>query len=153
MKKPLIIALLIALIGVPVFATDTLVSSSNITLSASVDYTLTLSSTIPSPSTLDPTETSKSLGNIVISSNLNGYTLTITSANGGKMMYGTNAYPYKLNVGSVTAINLATAYSLAPTGTQPVTTLAVSATYATASSLSLPAGVYQDTLTVSLYSH
>jgi hypothetical protein len=150
MRKLLITAILILIVGVPVFSGQAVFQ-----LQATVDYTLTLTSTLPSISTIDSTGTFASLGKLDITSNLNGWTLTVKSSNGGKMLNGTDTahpYPYQLTVGSVSNVfgGSYSEYVLTKTGAQPATSLTVTATYVTAASLSLPAGTYSDTLTITL---
>jgi hypothetical protein len=67
------------------------------------------------------------------------------------MVYSTNNYPYLLNFGTTTGIDLSTAdYEIVKTAPQSATTTTVSVTYQTAAALGLPAGTYEDTLTISL---
>ncbi len=63
---------------------------------------------------------------------------------------GTEEYPYLVTFGTTTGINLATNYEITKSAPQSATTTNVSVTYQTAASLSLPAGTYEDVLTISL---
>jgi len=146
MKKFVLLVLAALFVAVPVFAA-TEVST---VLQATVGASLSITTTIPGTKALDPSSTSATLGNVTISSNITNWKIVIHSANGGKMVYLTNNYPYFLNFGSATGIGLATDYEIVKTAPQAPTTTAVSVTYETAASLALPAGTYEDTLTISL---
>jgi len=76
--------------------------------------------------------------------------IVIHSAHAGNMIYSTNNYPYLLNFGAETGIDLATDKEIIKAAPQTATTSSVSVTYQTAADLALPAGTYEDTLTISL---
>ena len=65
---------------------------------------------------------------------------------------GTQEYPYLLNFGAVTGIDLATDYEIIKSAPQSPTASNVVVTYTKAAELvpALPAGTYEDTLTISL---
>jgi len=146
MKKFVLLVLAALFVAVPVFAA-TEVST---ILQATVGASLSSTTTIPGTKALDPTQTSATLGNVTISSNVSNWKIVFHSANGGKMVYSTNNYPYLLNFGSTTGIDLSTDYEIIKTAPQTATTTSVSVTYQTAAALGLPAGTYEDTLTISL---
>ncbi len=146
MKKFVLLVLAALCVAVPVFAA-TEVST---ILQATVGASLSITTTIPGTKALDPTQTSATLGNVTISSNVSNWKIVFHSANGGKMVYSTNNYPYLLNFGSLTGIDLSTDYEIIKTAPQTATTTSVSVTYQTAAELGLPAGTYEDTLTISL---
>lgn len=146
MKKFVLLVLAALFVAVPVFAA-TEVST---ILQATVGASLSITTTIPGTKALDPTQTSATLGNVTISSNVSNWKIVFHSANGGKMVYSTNNYPYLLNFGSTTGIDLSTDYEIIKTAPQTATTTSVSVTYQTAAALGLPAGTYEDTLTISL---
>jgi hypothetical protein len=152
MKKALAV-LLLALLPFSFAIADSASSLFTTQVKATVDYTLTLTPSFGAVSAITPGATSTSIGTIAITSNLNGWTLVIKSANGSKMIRegGTQEYPYRLTLGSEVAnYDLATDLTVTKNGAQPATTLEVILTYATAASLNLPAGVYVDTLTFTL---
>jgi hypothetical protein len=146
MKKFVLLVLAALFVAVPVFAA-TEVST---VLQATVGASLSITTTIPGTKALDPTQTSATLGNVTITSNVSNWKIVFHSANGGKMVYSTNNYPYLLNFGSLTGIDLSTDYEIVKTAPQTATTTTVSVTYQTAAALGLPAGTYEDTLTISL---
>jgi hypothetical protein len=146
MKKFVLLVLAALFVAVPVFAA-TEVST---VLQATVGASLSITTTIPGIKALDPTQTSATLGNVTITSNVSNWKIVFHSANGGKMVYSTNNYPYLLNFGSLTGIDLSTDYEIVKTAPQTATTTTVSVTYQTAAALGLPAGTYEDTLTISL---
>lgn len=146
MKKFVLLVLAALFVAVPVFAA-TEVST---VLQATVGASLSITTTIPGTKALDPSSTSATLGNVTISSNVTNWKIVIHSANGGKMVYLTHEYPYLLNFGSATGLDLATNYEIVKTAPQAATTTTVSVTYQTAANLALPAGTYEDTLTISL---
>ncbi len=146
MKKFVLLVLAALFVAVPVFAA-TEVST---VLQATVGASLSITTTIPGTKALDPTQTSATLGNVTITSNVSNWKIVFHSANGGKMVYSTNNYPYLLNFGSTTGIDLSTDYEIIKTAPQTATTTSVSVTYQTAATLGLPAGTYEDTLTISL---
>lgn len=147
MKKFVLLVLAALFVAVPVFAA-TEVST---VLQATVGASLSITTTIPGTKALDPTQTSATLGNVTITSNVSNWKIVFHSANGGKMVYSTNNYPYLLNFGTTTGIDLSTGdYEIVKTAPQTATTTTVSVTYQTAAALGLPAGTYEDTLTISL---
>jgi len=146
MKKSFLVVLVALFVAVPVFAA----TSISTTLQATVGASLSITTTIPGTKALDPTLTSATLGNVTITSNVASWKIVIHSANGGKMVYSTHNYPYLLNFGSETGIDLAADHEITKSAPQSSTTTAVSVTYQTAADLSLPAGTYEDTLTISL---
>ena len=64
MKKFLLLVLAGLLVGLPVFAAD----SVSTTLQATVGAALSITTTIPGTKALDPTQTSAALGSVTISS-------------------------------------------------------------------------------------
>jgi hypothetical protein len=160
MNKLAFIAIVSMILAVPAFAAP---SNFSTEVKAAVDYTLTVTSTIGTQSVLDTTKNSTEIGKLTLVSNLNGFKLTVTSANTGKMIRqnGTEQYPYTLTVASSTLGTLATAYSLSTaytytaTGAQPASELTFTLNYLkpTEFSPTLSAGVYVDTLTVSIESN
>ncbi len=160
MKKLAFIAIVSMILAVPAFATP---SNFSTEVKAAVDYTLTVTSTIGTQSVLDTTKNSTEIGKLTLVSNLNGFKLTVTSANSGKMIRqnGTEQYPYTLTVASstlgalVTAHDLSTAYTYTATGAQPSSELTFTLNYLkpTEYTPTLTAGVYVDTLTVSIESN
>lgn len=161
MKKFAFIAIVSLILAVPAFATP---SNFSTEVKAAVDYTLTVTSTIGTQSVLDTTKNSTEIGKLSLVSNLNGYKLTVTSANSGKMIRqsGTEQYPYTLTVTSstlgalATAHNLGTAFTYTTTGgAQPASELTFTLNYLKPTEFTpmLTAGVYVDTLTVSIESN
>mgnify|MGYP001279384310 CR=1 FL=1 len=146
MKKFVLVVLAALFVAVPVFAA-TEVST---VLQATVGASLSITTTIPGTKALDPTLTSATLGNVTITSNVTNWKIVIHSAHAGKMVYSTNNYPYLLNFGAETGIDLATDHEIIKSAPQTATTSSVSVTYQTAAELALPAGTYEDTLTISL---
>jgi hypothetical protein len=150
MKKLFFVSLLFVFLTAAIFAQESVTTR----VTAIVGANLTVTTTMSATTTIDPALTSATLGNVTISSNLSGgWKITVNSLNGGAMVRqgGTERYPYLLNFGTfATAQNLATDLVLNRTGIQTGTTSALSITYSTAASLSLPAGTYEDTLTISL---
>ncbi len=146
MKKFVLVVLAALFVAVPVFAA-TEVST---VLQATVGASLSITTTIPGTKALDPTLTSATLGNVTITSNVTNWKIVIHSAHAGKMIYSTNNYPYLLNFGAETGIDLATDKEIIKAAPQTATTSSVSVTYQTAADLALPAGTYEDTLTISL---
>lgn len=146
MKKFVLVVLAALFVAVPVFAA-TEVST---VLQATVGASLSITTTIPGTKALDPTLTSATLGNVTITSNVTNWKIVIHSAHAGKMVYSTNNYPYLLNFGAETGIDLATDHEIIKSAPQTATTSSVSVTYQTAADLALPAGTYEDTLTISL---
>lgn len=146
MKKFVLVVLAALFVAVPVFAA-TEVST---VLQATVGASLSITTTIPGTKALDPTLTSATLGNVTITSNVTNWKIVIHSAHAGKMIYSTNNYPYLLNFGAETGIDLATDHEIIKSAPQTATTSSVSVTYQTAADLALPAGTYEDTLTISL---
>ena len=147
MKKFVLLVLAALFVAVPVFAA-TEVSTE---LQATVGASLSITTTIPGTKALDPSQTSATLGNVTISSNITNWKIVINSAHGGKMVDSLmHEYPYLLNFGADTGINLATDKVIVKTAPQAPTTTTVSVTYDTAANLALPAGTYVDTLTISL---
>ena len=147
MKKFVLLVLAALFVAVPVFAA-TYVST---VLQATVGASLSITTTIPGTKALDPSQTSATLGNVTISSNVTNWKIVIHSAHGGNMVNSLlDEYPYLLNFGSATGIDLATDYEIVKTAPQAATSTTVSVTYDTAANLALPAGLYEDTLTISL---
>jgi hypothetical protein len=150
MKKFFLVVLAVLFVAVPAFAA----TSISTTLQATVGASLSITTTIPGTKALDPTLTSATLGNVTITSNVTNWTITIHSANGGKMIRSGSAdiYPYLLNFGSETGINLASDHVITKTAPQTAQTTSVSVTYDTAATLGISAGTYEDTLTITLAS-
>lgn len=122
---------------------------------AVVGADLTITTSMPSIKTIDPGLTGATLGDVTISSNIAGaWRIVFSSSNSGAMVRvgGTERFPYTLNFGDTTAHSLATNLTVNKTAVQAATTTTVSISYQTAASLSLPAGTYEDTLTISLLS-
>lgn len=152
MKKALAV-LLLALLPISLAVADSASSLFSTQVKATVDYTLTLTPSFGALSAINAGATSTTIGTIAITSNLNGWTLVVKSANGGKMIRenGNQEYPYKLTLGTEAANwDLKTDLPVRKSGAQPATTLEVTLTYSTAASLNLPAGIYVDTLTFTL---
>jgi len=146
LKKFSLILVMLALMLVPTFAA----TSANTVLQATIGAELSITSTLAGITVVNPTLTSTTLGNVIITSNISSWAITIGSANGGKMKFGAQEYPYLFNFGLVTGINLATNYVVNKTTPQSATTTALAITYATGASLGLLSGTYEDTLTVTL---
>jgi len=146
MKKFALVVLAALFVAVPVFAATEI----STVLQATVGASLSITTTIPGTKALDPTLTSATLGNVTITSNVTNWKIVIHSAHAGKMIYSTNNYPYLLNFGAETGIDLATDHEIIKSAPQTATTSSVSVTYQTAAELALPAGTYEDTLTISL---
>jgi uncharacterized protein YpuA (DUF1002 family) len=146
MKKFALVVLAALFVAVPVFAATEI----STVLQATVGASLSITTTIPGTKALDPTLTSATLGNVTITSNVTNWKIVIHSAHAGKMIYSTNNYPYLLNFGAETGIDLATDHEIIKSAPQTATTSSVSVTYQTAADLALPAGTYEDTLTISL---
>lgn len=146
MKKFVLVVLAALFVAVPVFAATEI----STVLQATVGASLSITTTIPGTKALDPTLTSATLGNVTITSNVTNWKIVIHSAHAGKMVYSTNNYPYLLNFGAETGIDLATDHEIIKSAPQTATTSSVSVTYQTAAELALPAGTYEDTLTISL---
>jgi len=153
MKKSFIVVLLIALIGLPVFADQAVVQ-----LKVSVDTSLTLTTSIPSIATL--TTLDNNIGTVTLASNGAAWVLTVKSVNGGYLKAtdsaNTTHYPYKLTVGTVNAIDLSDTvnhplYTYTLNGTAASVTYPVSVQFAsTPAALGLPAGTYTDQLYITL---
>ena len=137
---------MLALMLVPTFAA----TSASTVLQATIGAELSITSTLAGITVVNPALTSATLGNVIITANIASWTITIGSANGGKMKFGAQEYPYLFNFGLVTGINLATNYVVTKTAPQAATTTALAVTYATGASLGLLSGTYEDTLTVTL---
>jgi len=146
MKKFALVVLAALFVAVPVFAATEI----STVLQATVGASLSITTTIPGTKALDPTLTSATLGNVTITSNVTNWKIVIHSAHAGKMIYSTNNYPYLLNFGAETGSDLATDHEIIKSAPQTATTSSVSVTYQTAADLALPAGTYEDTLTISL---
>ena len=149
MKKFGFMVLLVAVLSAPMFA-DTLTTT---VIRAVVGADLNITSDMASVEEVNPALTSATLGNVTISSNMTGnWRIVVTSANDGAMVRvgGTDRYPYLLNFGTTVGHNLATDLSITNTGVQASLTVPVSITYQSAAALALPAGTYEDTLTISL---
>lgn len=147
MKKGFIVVLAVLFIGLPVFAGTTI----STTLQATVGADLNITTTIPGTKAIDPTLTSAALGAVTISSNVASWKITVHSANGGKMVrVGGGDYPYLFSWAATTGIDLATDYEILKTAPQAATNYNLAITYQTAASLSLSAGTYEDTLTITL---
>jgi hypothetical protein len=160
MKKLAFIAIVSMLLAAPAFAEPNRFTT---VVTASVDYTITVTSTIGTQSVLDTSKNNTEIGKLILLSNLTGFKLTVTSANSGKMIRqnGTEQYPYTLTVVSSTlgkiadAWALSTAYSYTKAGAQPASDLTFTLNYLkpTEYSPTLSAGVYVDTLTMSIESN
>lgn len=147
MKKVFLMVLAVAFVALPAFAAESI----STVLQATVGASLSITTTIPGTKAIDPTLTSAALGSVTITSNVNSWKIVIHSTNGGKMLYSTNNYPYLLTFGSTTGIDLSTGdYEVVKSAPQSATATNVSITYQTAATLALPAGTYEDTLTISL---
>ncbi|HAL93472.1 MAG TPA: hypothetical protein PLS88_04795 [Rectinema sp.] len=151
MKKKVFLSVLAALlISVPVFAATQVET----TIQATIGADLSITTNIPGTKAIDITASSTTLGSVTISSNLTNWKIVIHSAKGGKMVRvgGSDVYPYLLNFGSTTGIDLASDYEIVKTAPQSPTSTTVVVTYTKASELNpaLPAGTYEDTLTISL---
>ncbi|HEY9053681.1 MAG TPA: hypothetical protein VIO60_02555 [Rectinemataceae bacterium] len=165
MRKVLAGFCFVALLAIPAFAADSFTTQ----VKATVDYTLTVTSTIGTQTVVDVTQTSATLGKLNLVSNLNGYSLTVSSANSGKMIRqgGTEQYPFTLSVTSsntalgtsgtlVSAWNFSTGnWTFNATGAQPASEISFVINYQKAADFSpaLPAGVYIDTLTFTIQSN
>jgi len=149
-KKMFLLVLAALLISVPVFAATQV----NTTIQATIGADLSITTTIPGTKAIDIAATSTTLGSVTISSNLTSWKIVIHSAKGGKMVRvgGTDVYPYLLNFGATTGINLATDYEITKSAPQSPTASNVVVTYTKAAELDppLPTGTYEDTLTISL---
>ncbi len=66
MKKGVLLVLALVILSMPVFAADSI----STTLQATVGASLSITTTIPGTKALDPTQTSAALGSVTISSNL-----------------------------------------------------------------------------------
>lgn len=147
MKKGFMLVLAVLFIGLPVFAGTTI----STTLQAVVGADLNITTTIPGTKAVDPTLTSAALGSVTISSNVASWTITVHSANGGKMVRaGGGDYPYTFTWGATTGLDLSTDYVQTKTAPQAATTYNLAIAYQTAASLGLSAGTYEDTLTITL---
>ncbi|HNV19517.1 MAG TPA: hypothetical protein PK712_03945 [Rectinema sp.] len=149
-KKVFLLVLAALLISVPVFAATQVET----TIQATIGSSLSITTTIPGTKAIDISTTSTSLGSVTISSNLTSWKIVIHSANGGKMLRSgaSDEYPYFLTFGSTTGISLSSDYVIEKSAPQSATTTNVAVTYTKASDFSpaLPAGTYEDTLTISL---
>jgi hypothetical protein len=150
MKKLLFVCLAFVVLALPVFTQ----TQATTVIRALVGADLTITTTMPSEININPGLTSAILGNVTISSNIaaGGWRIVFNSANGGAMVRngGTERYPYTLNFGDTIGYNLVTDLTISKNTTQAATTTTVSISYQTAASLSLPAGTYEDTITISL---
>jgi len=151
MKKKVFLSVLAALlISVPVFAATQVET----TIQATIGADLSITTNIPGTKAIDITASSTTLGSVTISSNLTNWKIVIHSANGGKMVRvgGTEEYPYKMNFGTIVDIDLATDKEIVKSAPQSPTSTSVVVTYTKASELNpaLPAGTYEDTITISL---
>lgn len=150
MKKFFIASIILVFFAGAVFAQESVTTK----VTAIVGASLTITTTMSATTSIDPALTSATLGTVTISSNLTGgWKITVNSLNAGAMLRsgGTDRYPYLLNFSSFAIDqNLATDLVITRTGVQTGTTSTISITYSTASSLGLPAGTYEDTLTISL---
>ena len=149
-RKMFLLVLAALLISVPVFAATEVQT----TIQATIGADLSITTNIPGTKAIDITVASTTLGSVTISSNLTSWKIVISSENGGKMIRvgGTEEYPYLLNFGAVTGIDLATDYEIIKSAPQSPTASNVVVTYTKAAELvpALPAGTYEDTLTISL---
>ena len=149
-RKMFLLVLAALLISVPVFAATQV----DTTIQATIGADLSITTTIPGTKAIVITADSTTLGSVTISSNLTSWKIVISSENGGKMIRvgGTEEYPYLLNFGAVTGIDLATDYEIIKSAPQSPTASNVVVTYTKAAELvpALPAGTYEDTLTISL---
>ena len=151
MKKFLLVVGVVLFVAAPTFAVTTM----STTLQAVIGASLSITTTIPAVKTIDVAQNSTTLGNITISSNCNNWTISLHSDNGGKMLFLTNAYPYTLTFGSESGIDLSTGdHTITKTAPQSATSSSVSIQYTKAADLTsaLPAGTYEDTLTITLAS-
>jgi hypothetical protein len=156
MKKFVLIALVAIVASVPVFASG---SSSSTQIVAIVGNTVTITSALTPSTTIDVTSTSASIGSISITSNTAGnWSISVTSAHNGKMI-GDNLsgeYPYKITLapstGSAIFENQSIGSGLTTTLTTGIgaVTYNLTALYSTASSLSLAADTYRDTITITV---
>lgn len=122
-------------------------------LSATVGAALNITTTIPGTKTVDPTTTATALGAVSISSNLTNWTITVSSLRLGNLRRtgGTELYPYLFSFGTLSSdYNLATNLVLTRTAPQSATSYNLAISHQTASALSLPAGAYEDTITITL---
>jgi hypothetical protein len=151
MKKLLFVCLVFAVLALPVFSQ----TQATTVIRALVGADLTITTTMPSTKDINPGLTSATLGDVTISSNIAGaWRIVFNSANGGAMVRsgGAERYPYTLNFGDTIGHNLVANLTINKNTTQAATTTTVSISYQTAASLSLPAGTYEDTITISLLS-
>jgi hypothetical protein len=155
MKKSLIVVLLIALLGLPVFATA---DPAIVQLKVVIDTNLTLSTTISSIATLSALD--NLIGSVTVGSNGSAWKVEVKSTNGGFLKAtdtsNTTHYPYTLKVGTVDNIDLSNT-TANPLNTYKVVGTDASATFpinvkfaATPAALGLPAGTYTDQLYITL---
>ncbi|HNV37120.1 MAG TPA: hypothetical protein PLQ30_07940 [Rectinema sp.] len=149
-KKVFLLVLAALLISVPVFAATQVET----TIQATIGADLSITTTIPGTKAIDIAASSTTLGSVTISSNLTNWKIRIHSGNGGKMIRvgGADVYPYKMNFGTISDIDLATDKVIDKTAPQSATTTSVVVTYTKAAEMipALPAGTYEDTITISL---
>ena len=151
MKKFFVILMLTVLVSIPAFAA----TNFQTVIQAVIGADLSITTTIPGTKAIDPAATSTTLGNASISSNISSWTITVHSTNGGKMIRagGAEEYPYLFTFGALaTNHNLASDLVITRTAPQSATNYALSISYTKASDIVplLPAGTYEDTLSVTL---
>lgn len=161
MKKFALIAIVVALASAPVFAID----SSSTVIKAVIAQDLTITGGLPTvPTTLPLTGGTTEIGTLTVSSNLaSAWTITISSINKGVMVADgiTRHYPYTVSLStagtSILSGALGNGTDATPLSTN-VTTGVATVTYllkvtnaAVATfSPALPAGTYQDTITITI---
>jgi len=144
--------LILAMVSVLVFSVSS-AETVSFNLQSIVGADLNITTTIPGTKAVDPTTTATSIGTVTISSNLASWTITISSLHDGDMkrVGGTEVYPYLFSFGTVAVDHdLATDLVITKTAPQNATNVTLSISHQTAVTLGLPAGTYEDTITVAL---
>lgn len=156
MKKFALAALVALLVSVPAFAAG---SSSTTQIIAIVGNTVSITSALPTSTTIDVTATSSAIGSLTITSNTTGnWSISVTSANNGNMKGDNTAglYPYKITLAPSTGAaifenqSIGTGLSTTLTTGVGAVTYNLTALYSTASSLGLAADTYRDSVTVTV---
>lgn len=156
MKKFALAVLVALMVSVPAFAAG---SSSTTQIIAVVGNTVTITSALPTSTTIDVAGTSSSIGSLTITSNTTGnWSISVTSTHSGNMVGDNTAglYPYKITLAPSTGTaifenqSIGTGLSTTLTTGVGAVTYNLTALYSTASSLGLAADTYRDSVTVTV---
>lgn len=127
-------------------------SSSSTQIIAIVGVTDVISGKLPATTIIDVNLTQTPLGSISINANVGGsWTLTLHSANGGKMIgvATKSEYPYTVSIASIDKRSLSADRSITVTGSG-MKNYPLTAHYSPAATLGLAADTYKDTITITV---